>query len=108
MHLRVCSGLGEVGIDWAGVEGGLTDLVFAYPPDRRLEDRVLDVLRLVGAACSLESVDCKSVKFIPNGSGVQDEFAIADFLRSQGWVPRGPACDASEEGATPADGAREG
>ena len=85
VRLRACQGLDPAGVDWEGVEGGRTDLVFAYPPERRLEDRVLDVLRVVGAACSLESIECKNVKFIPSDSCVQDEFAIADFLRHQGW-----------------------
>lgn len=85
MHLRACPGISGESIDWEGVEAGGTDLTFAYPPERRLEDRVLDVLRVVGAACSLESIECKNVKFIPSDSCVQDEFAIADFLRRQGW-----------------------
>lgn len=85
VRLRACKGIQDEGIDWEGVEAGGTDLIFAYPPERRLEDRVLDVLRVVGAACSLESIECKNVKFITSDSCVQDEFAIADFLRHQGW-----------------------
>lgn len=90
VHLRACPDLDPTSIDWPSVEQGATDLLFIYPQQRRLEDRVLDVLRVVGAVCSLESIDCSRVKFIPSGSCVQDEFAIADFLRGQGWVSSPP------------------
>jgi len=93
VHVRALPELDPDIIDWSSVEQGVTDLLFSYPPDRRLEDRVLDVLRVVGAACSLESIVCSQVKFIPNGSQVQDEFAIADFLRQQGWGSSGPEAE---------------
>lgn len=98
VHLHALAELGPEAIDWSSVEQGTTDLLFSYPPERRLEDRVLDVLRVVGAACSLESIDCSRVKFIPSGSCVQDEFAIADFLRQQGWGQTG-AEDGPEQGS---------
>jgi hypothetical protein len=88
VHLRACPEVAAAGIDWGGVEAGGTELIFSYPPERRLEDRVLDVLRVVSAACSLESIECRSVKLLPSDSCVQDEFAIADFLRQQGWGPQ--------------------
>jgi len=90
VHLGATTDLQPDGIDWSSVEQGATQLLFSYPPQRRLEDRVLDVLRVVGAACSLEGIDCSRVKFLPAGSCVQDEFAIADFLRQQGWGPATP------------------
>lgn len=85
VHLRACAELAGENIDWPAVEAGGTELVFVYPAERRLEDRVLDVLRVVGAACSLEAIECQSVKLLPSGTCVQDEFVIADFLRQQGW-----------------------
>ena len=90
VRLRACEDLGGVALDWMVVEAGGTDLVFSYPADRRLEDRVLDVLRIVGAACSLESIDCQRVAFRPSDSCVQDEFAIAQFLRQKGWISKPP------------------
>jgi hypothetical protein len=91
VRLRACRDLGGTAPDWRAVEEGGTDLVFSYPPDRRLEDRVLDVLRVVGAACSVESIDCQRVTFLPSDSCVQDEFAIARFIRQEGWIPTPPS-----------------
>ena len=76
-------------LDFATVETGGSDLLFHYPGERRLEDRVLDVLRVLGAACSLEGVDCSKVRFHPSDSCVQDEFAIVEFLRREGWLVKG-------------------
>jgi hypothetical protein len=87
VRLRACSKTEESELDFSAVEAGGTDLVFEYPPERRLEDRVLDVLRIVAAACSLEGVECTKVAFRPSDSCVQDEFVIAQFLRQDGWLP---------------------
>ena len=91
VRLRACACLDGATPDWSAVEEGGTDLVFSYPPDRRLEDRVLDVLRIVGAACSVESIDCQKVTFRPSDSCIQDEFAIASFIRQEGWIVTPPA-----------------
>jgi len=91
VRLRTCVDLEGASLDWSAVEAGGTDLVFSYPDNRRLEDRVLDVLRIVGAACSVESIDCQKIAFRPSDSGVQDEFAIAQFLRQEGWITKPPA-----------------
>jgi hypothetical protein len=89
--LRACSETsGNEGLDFSAVERGGTDLVFHYPPERRLEDRVLDVLRIIAAACSLEHIDCAKVAFRPSDSCVQDEFAIVEFLRQEGWIKAPP------------------
>ncbi len=85
VQIRACNDLARSVLDFATVECGGSDLVFCYPPGRRLEDRVLDVIRIVGAACQVECVDCQQVAFAPSGPGVQDEFAIAEFLRKKGW-----------------------
>lgn len=86
VSLRACTGPGQPEPDLAAVEAGGTDLLLRYPPDRRLEDRVLDVLRIVEAACSLESLDITRVQFHASDSCVQDEFAIVQFLRQEGWL----------------------
>lgn len=88
VRLRACADTEDSGPDFSAVESGGTDLVFHYPPERRLEDRVLDLIRIVTAACSLESIDCTQVTFHPSDSCVQDEFAIAEFLRQEGWLAK--------------------
>jgi len=88
VHLRACAEPEETSLDFATVERGGSDLVFRYPGERRLEDRVLDVLRVLGAACSLEGVDCSKVRFQPSDSCVQDEFSIVQFLRAEGWISK--------------------
>jgi hypothetical protein len=128
VQLRSCMELSSGELNWRAVEAGHTDLVFRYPGipgARRLEDRVLDVLRVIHAVCSIESVDCGRVDFpgdpaeaseptteLKSGSpsrprsngafqnghvlqpirrdapqkGLPDEFAIARFFRSRGWI----------------------
>ena len=88
IRLRACADPEGPGLDFSAVEEGGTDLVFQYPPGRRLEDRVLDVLRIVAAACSVESMDCSKVSFQPSGSGVQDEFVIVQYLREMGLLTK--------------------
>jgi hypothetical protein len=88
VRLRACNDPKNAELDFSAVEEGGTDLVFQYPPDRRLEDRVLDVLRIVAAACSVESIDCSKVKFLPSDSCAQDEFAIVQFLRQMGLLTK--------------------
>jgi hypothetical protein len=88
VHLRACTGLAGKTLDFPIVEAGGTDLIFEYPSGRRLEDRVLDVLRVMDAVCSIEGVDCSQVTFSPSDSCVQDEFAIVQFLRQEGWLAK--------------------
>lgn len=91
IRLRACPEALGSELDFATVESGGTDLVLQYPPDRRLEDRVLDVLRIAEAACSLEQIDCSRLRLRASDSCVQDEFAIVEFLRQEGWMPKPPA-----------------
>jgi hypothetical protein len=91
VRLRACADPKTAELDFSSVEEGGTDLVLQYPPDRHLEDRVLDVLRIVAAACSVESIECSKVKFLPSDSCVQDEFAIVQFLRQMGLLTPPPA-----------------
>lgn len=91
IRLRACTVANGSELDFATVEGGGTDLVLQYPAERRLEDRVLDVLRVASAACSLERIDSSRVTLRASDSCVQDEFAIVEFLRQEGWIPKPPA-----------------
>lgn len=91
VRVRSCPDASAAALDFGTVESGGTDLVFQHPPGRRLEERVLDVLRIVAAACSLESIDCEKVRFLPSDSCVQDEFAIVEFLRREGWLQKPPS-----------------
>ena len=86
VRLRACVDPQGAELDFSAVEEGGSDLVMHYPPGRRLEDRVLDVLRIVAAACSVESIDCSKVTFQPSDSCVQDEFAIVQLLRQMGLL----------------------
>jgi len=90
--LRACGQLVGSALDWDAVEQGMSDLILCYPPERRLEDRVLDLLRVVGAACALEGVDCQEgISFRASDACIQDEFAIAECLRRKGWITTPPA-----------------
>jgi len=86
IRLRACPEASGKVLDFSTVEGGGTDLVVQYPSGRRLEDRVLDLVRVAEAACSLERLDCTRVKLVASDSCVQDEFAIVEFLRREGWM----------------------
>ena len=86
VRLRPCPDLQDACLDWGAVEAGSSDLVYCYPSDRGLEDRVLDVLRLLGAACSLESVECGKVHLGDEEEPTRDEFSIARFLQNRGWA----------------------
>ena len=86
VRLRPCPDLADACLDWSAVEEGSTDLVYCYPADRALEDRVLDVLRLHSAACTLESVECGKVRFGSEEEPLRDEFSIARSLQDRGWV----------------------
>jgi hypothetical protein len=91
VQLRACPDLDRALLDWSSVEQGGSDLVFCYPPERKLEDRVLDVVRVVEAACSVESIDCSQVTFHSVAGAIPDEFQIVKFLREKGWIaPHGP------------------
>jgi len=73
-------------IDVNSVQQGCTEFVIQTPAGRRLEDRVLDALRLCQIAADFETVDSAQVDFQGHGRGVQlpDEVRIADRLRARG------------------------
>ena len=86
VHVRVADALSCTELDWNAIEEGESDLVFSFPPERSLEDRVLDVLRVAQSAASLESTSWQQVHLIPRRDAPKDEQVLADLLRSKGWV----------------------
>ncbi len=68
-------------IDRQAIERGDADLVFQEPPGRRLEDRVLDVVRICQLAQDTQGVDAGRIRFVsPRGRREPDEFLIAQQL----------------------------
>ncbi|MEW6071082.1 MAG: hypothetical protein AB1726_00625 [Planctomycetota bacterium] len=87
IRLRPAPVVEAAAVDWPAVGAGLTDVIFAFPPLRRLEDQVLDVLRVAHAACSVESVECSSVELDRRSAGpAHDALCIAEMIRARGWV----------------------
>jgi len=84
-HLRLVPEGEELAPDWAVLREGHLDLVMESPGERRLEERVLDLMRLVRCACSLEGVDEESLDLEPEQGGHgPDELLICASLRAQG------------------------
>jgi len=76
----------ELSID--AVSQGWVDFVYRVPPGRRLEDRVLDALRVWQAALN-GGVEPGSVSFEPSvRNGAPDEFMIAEKLLERGICAR--------------------
>ena len=69
--------------DLEAIAGGLADFVYRREPGRRLEDRVLDALRVWQAARNL-GVEPADIRFAHPG----DEFMIAQELLDQGLSER--------------------
>ena len=68
-------------LDWIALDEGRTDVSLCFPPGRRLEDRVLDVLRVAQAACSLESIASSRVRLGWGQRSDEDEFVHDQVLR---------------------------
>ncbi len=86
LRLRSTSPLTVAALDWSQVEEGITDVVFDFPPTHRLEDRVLDVLRILNAARSVKNVDGARVEMGPCGAGAErDAVCIAKMIHAKGW-----------------------
>lgn len=69
------------------VSEGSVDFIYHVPHGRRLEDRVLDALRVWQAALH-GGVDPQTVRFVGldgSGNGGPDEFMIAEKLLEQGF-----------------------
>lgn len=67
------------------VEDGCVDFVLQSPAGRRLEDRVLDLLRVFQVAVHYSGIDPDKVRLVPTAPGEEpDEFMIVSQLLSQG------------------------
>ena len=67
------------------VQQGCTEFVVQVPAGRRLEDRVLDALRLAEIAANFKQVDASQVGFdYEQQTEAPDEVLIADKLRLRG------------------------
>ena len=86
VHLRTCCDFDTCALDFDAVERGTSDVVFPPPEGRRLEDRVLDVLRIAQTLCALEGVDPGDLELYSGRTAPPDEFRIAELVRSQGWT----------------------
>ena len=60
---------------------GVAEFVFQEPAGRRLEDRVLDVVRICKVACATQGVDGEHVELAKDGE-VPDEFLIVEHLKN--------------------------
>jgi hypothetical protein len=85
LRLRPCECLESAALDWEAVAAGASDLVFQYPAGRRLEDRVMDVVRVCQAACTVEGGDGVQVEF-RECQPRADELQIARLLQQMGWL----------------------
>ncbi len=87
VRLRVVGPAEPVRIDGSTVEGGVVEFVVQEPPGRRLEDRVMDVVRLCRLAAAMAGVDTTRIAFFEGGGRpAPDEFLIADRLREGGLL----------------------
>ncbi|MEM7516865.1 MAG: hypothetical protein AAF368_08075, partial [Planctomycetota bacterium] len=72
-------------IDREAIKDGSVEFVLQQPPGRRLEDRVLDVMRAFRTAAGLAGVDEEAVRLVHQGEKpVPDEFLIAKELLAEG------------------------
>jgi hypothetical protein len=68
-------------IDLPAVRSGMIEYAVQFPAGRRLEDRVLDVLRVCELAASRENILPRQVLlYAPEGETEPDEFLIASQL----------------------------
>jgi len=85
VRIRRVSACEHARIDEACVEGGTLDLVIQGLPARRLEDRVMDVLRVWQAASQMEGVDPERIRLeMVSRDEAPDEFLIVEELRAGG------------------------
>lgn len=67
-------------LDCVALEDGFAELVFQEPAGRRLEDRVLDVLRVCQLARGTKGIDCERIALTAPDEREPDEFLIAREL----------------------------
>lgn len=78
---------GEAGtLEWDEISRGRADLLFEPPPSRRLEDRVLDAVRICQATRAVTGVPSGPLRLVLEGSKAADELQIADRLLAAGWI----------------------
>jgi hypothetical protein len=71
--------------DWDEVADGRPQLLVEGPRDRRLEDRVLDVLRVLGAARELAGLGQAPIALMSRGTDRnRDELQIVERLLAEG------------------------
>ncbi|MFN0006521.1 MAG: hypothetical protein ACKVXR_01335 [Planctomycetota bacterium] len=81
IRLRLVSEGGQPEIDQKAVAGGVIEYALQFPAGRRLEDRVLDVVRICQLAAAKDGVEPREVQlYSPPGSPNPDEFLIAAEL----------------------------
>ncbi|TDJ72261.1 MAG: hypothetical protein E2O39_07110 [Planctomycetota bacterium] len=79
--IRVAGPTERPEIDPETLQEGSADFVFQSPAGRRLEDRVLDVVRVHQVALATQGIDPDRVTFAaPRGGREPDEFMIARQL----------------------------
>ncbi|MCB9914557.1 MAG: hypothetical protein H6828_05340 [Planctomycetes bacterium] len=84
-HIRTLGACKVPDIDVELVQSGRTEILIQFPAGRRLEDKVLDVLRVCELARELDSVDCDRVELATSETAPgPDELRIAADLRALG------------------------
>lgn len=83
-RIRTLKACNPPSIDVEVVRAGTSEILLQVPPGRRLEDRVLDVLRCCDLAVELESLPAEGVDLDAEASEQADEVLIAQRLRSCG------------------------
>jgi len=79
-------------IDRRAVEAGAVELVYQEPAGRRLEDRVLDVLRVCQLAAENDAIEERRVRLVAHDQA-PDEFLIASQLLADELAPGEVALD---------------
>lgn len=81
IRLRLVSADEQPEIDQKAVAGGVVEYALQFPAGRRLEDRVLDVVRICQLAAAKGGVEPRDVQlYSPPGEPNPDEFLIAAEL----------------------------
>ena len=87
-------------IDSAAVLRGEAEFVFQEPAGRRLEDRVLDVLRVCQIAGTNTDGSQRAVRLVADGGrAVRDEFLIASQLLADDIAPALPHAPSHDHGS---------
>jgi hypothetical protein len=88
MRMRVVGACERPTISRAQVEGGAVEIVLQIPADRRLESRVMDVLRTCDMAQELAPDSHQEIVFAPaEGQPLPYELHIASRLRGMETLP---------------------